>query len=90
MTYDRDAIRKTLTRELIASRPPNLRRYRELLPIEGDPRTGLESGYTPLVRADRLARELGLRELYLKDDSVNHPTLSYKDRVVPVASNPSH
>ena len=86
VTYDRDAIRKTLTRELIASRPPNLWRYRELLPIEGDPRTGLESGYTPLVRADRLARELGLRELYLKDDSVNHPTLSYKDRVVPVAA----
>ena len=86
VTYDCDAIRKTLTRELIASRPPNLWRYRELLPIEGDPRTGLESGYTPLVRADRLARELGLRELYLKDDSVNHPTLSYKDRVVPVAA----
>ena len=86
VTYDRDAIRRVLTREVIASRPPNLWRYRELLPIDGDPRTGLHSGFTPLVRADRLAAELGMRELWIKDDSVNHPTLSYKDRVVPVAA----
>ena len=85
-TYDEDRIRTTVSRELIESRPPSLWRYREFLPIEGDPRTGLHSGFTPLVRATRLARELGLRELYLKDDSVNHPTLSYKDRVVPVAA----
>ena len=85
-TYDEDRIRATVSRELIESRPPSLWRYREFLPIEGDPRTGLHSGFTPLVRATRLARELGLRELYLKDDSVNHPTLSYKDRVVPVAA----
>ncbi|HIE95019.1 MAG TPA: pyridoxal-phosphate dependent enzyme, partial [Acidobacteria bacterium] len=52
----------------------------------GEPLTGLHSGFTPLVRADRLARELGVDELYIKDDSVNHPTLSYKDRVVPVAA----
>jgi threonine synthase len=82
--YDYSAIR--LTRELIASRPKNLWRYRELLPIEGDPQTGFHSGYTPLVRAKRLADRLGLRELYIKDDSVNHPTLSYKDRVVSVAA----
>ena len=85
-TYDADGIRAKVSRELIESRPPNLWRYREFLPIEGEPRTGFFSGYTPLVRADRLARELGLSELYLKDDSINHPTLSYKDRVVSVAA----
>ena len=52
----------------------------------GEPRTGLHSGFTPLVRADRLAERLGVRELYVKDDSVNHPTCSYKDRVVSVAA----
>ncbi len=61
-------------------------RYRELLPIEGEPRTGFNSGFTPLVRCDQLAKRLGVRELYIKDDSVNHPTLSYKDRVVSVAA----
>ena len=85
-TYDRDAIGRDTSRETIASRPPSLWRYREFLPIDGEPRTGLASGFTPLVRAERLAAELGVRELYLKDDSVNHPTLSYKDRVVPVAA----
>jgi threonine synthase len=57
----------------------------ELLPVS-EPKTGFSSGFTPLVRATRLARELGLAELYVKDDSVNHPTLSYKDRVVSVAA----
>ena len=84
--YDYAAVRSVLTRQVIEQRPPNLWRYRELLPIVGPPRTGLHSGYTPLVRAERLARELGLHKLYIKDDSVNHPTLSYKDRVVPVAA----
>lgn len=84
--YDYEAVRTTLTRDAIAARPQNLWRYRELLPIEGEPRTGLHSGCTPLVRAERLARELGVAELYIKDDSVNHPSLSYKDRVVPVAA----
>src|SRR5436309_2345558 len=82
--YDYDRIR--LTREQIERRPKNLWRYRELLPIEGEPRTGFNSGFTPLVRCDRLAKRLGVRELYVKDDSVNHPTLSYKDRVVSVAA----
>ena len=85
-TYDAARIRSQVTRELIESRPQNLWRYREFLPIEGEPRTGVYSGYTPFVRAERLARELGLAELYLKDDSINHPTLSYKDRVVSVAA----
>lgn len=82
--YDYD--RMQLTRALIESRPKNIWRYRELLPIEGEPRTGFHSGFTPLVRATRLAQRLGMRELYIKDDSVNHPTLSYKDRVVSVAA----
>jgi threonine synthase len=83
--YDYDAIRRTLTREVIERRPPNLWRYRELLPIEGEPHIGLHSGFTPLVRADRLAGVLGVKDLWVKDDSVNHPTFSYKDRVVSVA-----
>jgi threonine synthase len=86
VTYDYDAIRRLISRDLIESRPENLWRYRELLPIEGEPRTGLHSGFTPLVRAERLAARLGVREIYVKDDSVNHPTCSYKDRVVSVAA----
>jgi len=82
--YDYAAVR--LTRETIERRPKNLWRYRELLPIVGEPRTGFNSGFTPLVRCDRLARRLGVGELYIKDDSVNHPSLSYKDRVVSVAA----
>ena len=82
--YDYKSI--TITREEIERRPKNLWRYRELLPITGEPRTGFNSGFTPLVRCTRLAERLGLNELYIKDDSVNHPTLSYKDRVVSVAA----
>jgi threonine synthase len=82
--YDYAAV--TITREEIERRPKNLWRYRELLPITGEPRTGFNSGFTPLVRCTRLAERLGLSELYIKDDSVNHPTLSYKDRVVSVAA----
>jgi threonine synthase len=82
--YDYKSI--TVTREEIERRPKNLWRYRELLPITGEPRTGFNSGFTPLVRCTRLAERLGLSELYVKDDSVNHPTLSYKDRVVSVAA----
>src|SRR5688500_5516233 len=85
VSFDYDAIRKVMTRELIESRPRSLWRYLELLPVE-EPRTGFHSGFTPLVRATRLAKELGLSELYIKDDSVNHPTFSYKDRVVSVAA----
>ncbi len=82
--YDYSAIK--MTREKIAARPENLWRYRELLPIVGEPRTGFNSGFTPLVRCTRLAEHLNVSELYIKDDSVNHPTLSYKDRVVSVAA----
>jgi len=76
----------SLTRETIERRPKNIWRYRELLPIAGEPRTGFHTGFTPLVRCTRLAERLGIAELYIKDDSVNHPTLSYKDRVVSVAA----
>ena len=85
VTYDYPKVKKVISRQLIESRPRSLWRYLELLPVEA-PRTGFNSGFTPLVKADRLARELGLSELYLKDDSVNHPTFSYKDRVVSVAA----
>lgn len=83
--YDYEAIKKVLTIEQISSRPQNLWRYKELLPIDGEPTSGLESGFTPLVRADRLADYLGMKKLYIKDDTVTHPTLSFKDRVVAVA-----
>jgi threonine synthase len=83
--YDYAGIRKAISRSSLAARERNLWRYRELLPIDGEPRVGLYSGFTPLVRARRLGEVLGVKELYIKDDSVNHPTFSYKDRVVSVA-----
>jgi len=86
VTYDYEAIGRAVTRDAVSARPKNLWRYRELLPVD-EPRTGFHSGFTPLVKADRLARRLGLRELYVKDDSVNHPTFSYKDRVVSIAAS---
>jgi len=85
VSYDYDAVRGVMTRQLVESRPRSLWRYQELLPVH-EPRTGFHSGFTPLVRATRLARELGIDELWIKDDSVNHPTFSYKDRVVSVAA----
>jgi len=83
--YDYRRIKKALTRKAIEKREPNLWRYRELLPIDGEPKVGLNSGFTPLIRADNLAKVLGVKELYIKDDTVVHPTLSFKDRVVAVA-----
>lgn len=83
--YDYERIKKRLSQKEIESRPENLWRYRELLPIDGEPTDGLESGFTPLIRAKNLEKILGVKELYLKDDSVSHPTLSFKDRVVAVA-----
>ncbi|OGW82710.1 MAG: threonine synthase [Omnitrophica bacterium RIFCSPLOWO2_01_FULL_45_10] len=83
--YNYDKIKEALTKDVIESRPKNLWRYRELLPIDGKPTDGLNSGFTPLVAAHNLAKALGVKELYIKDDSVSHPTLSFKDRVVAVA-----
>lgn len=85
VVYDYDKIKKTLTRAKIQSRPQNLWRYKELLPVESEPSEGLYSGFTPLIKAHNLARFLGIGELYIKDDTVSHPTLSFKDRVVSVA-----
>ena len=85
VTYDYAAMRGKVTRESIAAGPRSLWRYKDLLPLEGAPKAGFNSGFTPLIKADRLAAELGVRELYIKDDSVNYPTYSYKDRVVSVA-----
>jgi threonine synthase len=83
--YNYQAIKAAISRSVIERRPHNLWRYRELLPVEGEPDIGPSSGFTPLVKADRLAAELGMKRIYIKDDTVNHPTLSYKDRVVSVA-----
>ena len=83
--YDYEAIGKVLNRQVIESRPRSMWRYRELLPIDGEPTVGTQVGFTPLVKADRLAKALGVRELYVKNDTVNYPTLSFKDRVVSVA-----
>lgn len=83
--YDYDAIRGSLSRAAIESRPRSMWRYRELLPIDGEPTVGTQVGFTPLVPARRLAKRLGVRELYVKNDTVNYPTLSFKDRVVSVA-----
>ena len=85
VTYDREALRRSIDRDAIAGRGRSMWRYRELLPVDGDRILGQEVGYTPLIRADRLAARLGVRELYIKNDAVNFPTLSFKDRVVSVA-----
>ncbi|MDD5542225.1 MAG: threonine synthase [Acidobacteriia bacterium] len=85
--YDYEAIGRALSRERIAARGPSLWRYRELLPLESEPTVGRSSGFTPLVPAERLGAALGLKNLYLKNDSVNAPTLSFKDRVTAVAIN---
>jgi threonine synthase len=85
--YDYDSISRVLSREVIRSRERNMWRFRELLPLDGDPYVGSSSGGTPLIRANRLAATLGLRNLYIKNDSVNFPTLSFKDRVTAIAIN---
>ena len=85
VVYDYNEIKKSVTRQAIASRPKSMWRYRELLPVENEPTVGLQVGFTPLIKADRLARRIGVRELWIKNDAVNHPTLSFKDRVVGVA-----
>ncbi len=71
----------------ISARPETLWRYREWLPFEGEPVLSLDSGFTPLVESPRLARALGVARLWLKNDAVCHPSLSFKDRVVASALN---
>ena len=84
VAYDLDAIRKHVSRETIAAGPHSIWRYACLLPVEGEYAHDLGAGFTPLVRADRLAAELGLGEVWLKNDTQN-PTNSFKDRVTAVA-----
>lgn len=83
VNYDYKAVAATFTREKIASGPPSMWRYRDLLPVDGAV-VDIGAGFTPLLKADRLGAELGLDELYIKNDCVN-PTYSFKDRVVSVA-----
>jgi len=85
VVYDYERIKQSLTRSAIQSRPKTMWRYRELLPVKDNPTVGLHVGFTPLIKADRLAKRLGIRELWVKNDTVNYPTLSFKDRVVSVA-----
>lgn len=85
VAYDYEGIAKAMIRERIESRPPTMWRYRELLPLDGEPTVGREVGFTPLIRARNLERVLGHQEVYVKNDAVNYPTLSFKDRVVSVA-----
>jgi len=85
VVYDYDRIKKSLSKAAIADRPHTMWRYRELLPVANEPTVGRQVGFTPLVKADRLARALGVREAWVKNDTVNYPTLSFKDRVVSVA-----
>ena len=82
--YDYARMKGKVTRASIEAGPKSLWRYKDLLPVN-NPVTGFHSGYTPLKRANRLAKELGCRELWIKDDSCNYPTYSYKERVVSVA-----
>ena len=86
--YDEAAIRARVSRARIEAGPPSIWRYADLLPLDvpdGEAPIGPHVGFTPLVRAHNLAREWGVRELYVKNDAVCHPTCSFKDRVVAVA-----
>ncbi len=84
VVYDYDAIAASVSHRTIAAGPHTIWRYADLLPAEPAGAVDLGAGFTPLVRADRLAAELGLGELWVKNDTLN-PTGSFKDRVVSVA-----
>ena len=85
VVYDYEAIRRQVSRETIAAGPNSIWRYRAFLPVATDNYIDVGTGMTPLLNAQRLARRLGLKKLYIKNDAVNMPTLSFKDRVVSVA-----
>jgi threonine synthase len=86
VAYDYDLIRQSTSKEAIQHGPRTLWRYRALLPLEGQPSVDIHAGFTPLVKADNLGKKLGLRNLWLKNDTVN-PTFSFKDRPVSIAIN---
>lgn len=83
--YDYSTLQKVVSRKRIEAGPFSVWRYRDLLPIEQDVPVGRHCGMTPLIRAKNLAEALGVKELYVKNDAVCHPSLSFKDRVVSVA-----
>jgi threonine synthase len=83
--YDYEAIRTDFTREKIAAGPPNIWRYSALLPLPENYQATLPVGFTPLISSPALARSIGAKNLYVKNDAVCLPTLSFKDRVVAVA-----
>jgi threonine synthase len=88
VVYDYELARQRIAELGPEQRPQNIWRYEELLPIvdrAAAERVGAVAGQTPQIRADRLGAELGLGNLYVKDDSTNRPSLSYKDRVVSMA-----
>jgi threonine synthase len=84
VVYDYAALARQPLRQMIEAGVPSMWRYEPLLPVRRVPEIDLEPGYTPLLPAGRLGRALGLRRLFIKNDSVN-PTWSFKDRVVGVA-----
>lgn len=85
VVYDYDAIHQRVSRATIEAGPNSIWRYRHFLPVTGEDVIDVGTGMTPLVEAKRLARRLGLKKLFIKNDAVNMPTLSFKDRVVSVA-----
>jgi threonine synthase len=85
VSYNYDRLRQQVTRETIEAGPNSIWRYRQFLPLLTDNVIDVGTGMTPLLKANRLARQLGLKNLYIKNDAVNMPTLSFKDRVVSVA-----
>jgi threonine synthase len=85
VAYDLSEVKKTFTREAIARGPQSMWRYQALLPVPDDYIPTTPSGMTPLMAAPRLAQRIGATNLYIKNDAVCLPTLSFKDRVVSVA-----
>jgi threonine synthase len=85
VAYDYDAIKAKVSRESIRDGPHTIWRYDALLPVGRERAVDIGAGFTPLLRADRLAREFGLDNVWLKNDAVN-PSYSFKDRVVSVAA----
>jgi threonine synthase len=83
--YDYDSIRHDFTREKIAQGPNNIWRYSALLPLPDNHEPTLPVGFTPLIKASGLSRAIGTKNLFIKNDAVCLPTLSFKDRVVAVA-----
>jgi threonine synthase len=85
VVYNYEAIGKVISRERIERGPLSVWRYADLLPCDAQSAVDIQAGFTPLIKTQRLGEELGLRNLYLKNDCAN-PTWSFKDRVVTVAA----